>query len=68
TPKNIDDLIGTTGVVIHPINIEPGQNGKVKLDGETWIATTTGNNTIQKGQQVTINEIRGIRLIVTPTN
>lgn len=62
---NINGLIGKKGIVIETIgknNLEPGL---VKLDGETWSATSLDNEMIEKGASVEVHDIKGVRLIVT---
>ena len=62
---NINGIIGKKGIVIETIgknNLEPGL---VKLDGETWSATSLNNAPIEKGALVEVCDIKGVRLIVT---
>lgn len=62
---NISGLIGKRGIVIETIgknNLEPGL---VKLDGETWSATSLNEEAIEKGALVEVSDIKGVRLIVT---
>lgn len=62
---NINGLIGKKGIVIETIgknNLEPGL---VKLDGETWSATSLNDEAIEKGTLVEVSDIKGVRLIVT---
>ncbi|MGL4343745.1 MAG: NfeD family protein [Cellulosilyticaceae bacterium] len=67
TPTNIDALIGLKGTVLESIG--PGeQSGLVKLDGEIWTAISTNGEVIPKGATVVAEQIRGVRLFVTPSN
>lgn len=62
---NIDGLIGKKGIVIETIGKDNLEPGLVKLDGETWSATSANEEIIEKGTLVEINAIKGVRLIVT---
>lgn len=61
---NIDTLIGKTGLVLESIGENPAEVGQVKLDGEIWSAISSNSTAIDKGEQVIIDEIRGVRLVV----
>lgn len=64
-PTNIHKLIGQKGLVVKTIgqnNLEPGL---VKLDGETWSATSANNTVLEEGTVVEVQDIKGVRLIVT---
>ncbi len=65
-PTNIDKLIGKTGVVIQSIGKDAYETGLVKLDGEIWSAVSSNGSPILKGSSVKIQEIKGVKLIVTP--
>lgn len=65
-PTNIDALIGKKGIVLETITSSTCGVGQVKLDGEIWSAITLDNSSIEKGATVIIQEIRGVRLVVTP--
>ncbi|MBC8579470.1 MAG: NfeD family protein [Clostridiales bacterium] len=65
-PTNIDALIGKKGIVLEAITSSTCGVGQVKLDGEIWSAITLDNTSIEKGATVIIEEIRGVRLVVTP--
>lgn len=64
-PTNIDALIGQKGIVLEPIGETTHETGQVKLDGEIWSAISADGSYIEKGSIVTIEEIRGVRLIVS---
>ena len=65
-PTNIDKLIGKTGIVIQNIGEDTYETGLVKLDGEIWSAVSSNGSPILKGSSVKIQEIKGVKLIVTP--
>ena len=64
-PTSIDALIGKKGIVLESIASSTCGVGQVKLDGEIWSAITLDNASIEKGATVIIQEIRGVRLVVT---
>lgn len=60
---NSYSLIGQKAIVIEDINsIE--SKGKVKINGEVWSAKTSDENIIEKGTEVEITEITGVKLVV----
>ncbi|PHV71733.1 hypothetical protein CS063_04020 [Sporanaerobium hydrogeniformans] len=63
---NIDGLIGKKGIVIQAIGKDNLENGLVKLDGEVWTAISTTGEPILKETLVTINAVKGVKLIVSP--
>lgn len=65
TQVTIDVLIGQQGIVTEPIGQGTHELGQVKLDGETWSALTLEGSYIEKGSLVIVEEIRGLRLIVS---
>lgn len=65
-PTNIDKLIGKTGVVIQGIGEDTYETGLVKLDGEVWSAVSSNGSPVLKGSTVKVEEIKGVKLIVTP--
>lgn len=64
-PMNIDSLIGKKGIVTQDIGKDNFENGLVKLDGEIWTAVSKDGYPIKKGSIVHIQEIKGVRLIVS---
>ncbi|MCQ2979553.1 MAG: NfeD family protein [Clostridia bacterium] len=61
---NSDKLIGKVGLVIEDIN--PIESlGRVKIQGESWKATSTDNKEIEKGSKVKVDKIDGVTLYVT---
>lgn len=63
-PK-IDILLGKQGIVLETIPPCTYGVGKIKLDGEKWSAITLEEEPILKGHTVIIQEIRGLRLVVS---
>lgn len=60
---NLDAVIGKEAVVIETINNLEGK-GAVKVLGKEWSAITKENGeTIEKGALVTVEEIRGVKLV-----
>ncbi len=61
---NSDRLIGETAIVTEEINnLEAA--GCVKVKGLIWSAKSSDGNKIEKNKKVIINEIEGVKLIVT---
>lgn len=64
-PTNADRLIGQECPVTADIDPLTG-SGSVYIDGKTWSAKTLGNTTLAAGQIVRVEEIQGVKLIVSP--
>lgn len=60
---NAESLIGTVGIVMQEINNLQAQ-GMVQVNGQEWTARSTDDTVIEKGKEVLIEEIRGVKLIV----
>ena len=60
TETNVDSLIGTKAIVIE--DIKENSMGKVKTEGEIWLAVSKEN--IAKGETVIIESIDGTKLVV----
>lgn len=60
---NAESLIGTIGIVMQEINNLQAQ-GIVQVNGQEWTARSTDDTVIEKGKEVLIEEIRGVKLIV----
>ncbi|WP_372520529.1 NfeD family protein [Candidatus Ruminimicrobiellum ovillum] len=60
TETNVDSLIGTKAIVIEDIKVN--DMGKVKTEGEIWLAVS--NENIAKGETVVIESIDGTKLVV----
>lgn len=62
---NVNALVGKEALVTE--TIEPLHTGQAKVDGLTWSAAASDEHiTIQKGTTVVINDIEGVKLIVSP--
>lgn len=57
---NFDRIIGMTGLVTK--SIEKHENGRVKVDGKDWMAIS--NKEIEKGKEVEVLKIDGVKIIV----
>ena len=63
-PTNAYALIGKKGIVTKDINNIEGV-GQIKVNGETWSAKSTKENTIiKKGTEVEIEKIDGVKALV----
>lgn len=62
-PTNSDSLIGQIGQVIESIDNFQSQ-GRVKIDGLDWCARSDDGTKINKGTNVVVKKITGVRLIV----
>jgi len=65
TRTNIEALIGRKAIVLEPIDPLKSQ-GRVKIDGEDWKATSVNEEQIQQGTPVVIRGVDGVKLIVEP--
>jgi membrane protein implicated in regulation of membrane protease activity len=65
SPTNSDRYIGKTGFVKIDINNELG-TGQVTINGSVWSAKSQNNKPIKKGTKITVQDIKGVKLIVTP--
>ncbi len=59
-PANVDALINQEAIVLE--EIKPNKFGRVKIEGEEWLAESSEE--IQKGSHVKITEVKGVRLLV----
>ena len=66
-PTNTYSLIGKKGIVTAKINSLEAC-GQVKVNGEIWSAKCNSEEIIEKGTEVEILEIDGVKLIVQPCN
>lgn len=64
-PTNADRVIGAPARVTEEINDLNG-TGAVSVDGKIWTARSADESPIPVGARVTVREIRGVRLIVSP--
>ena len=65
TATNADRVIGKRAVVKERID-ELAGTGAVLADGKMWSARTADGSSIEPGSIVTVLEIRGVKLIVSP--
>ena len=62
---NAFSIIGKKAIVIKNIDKIDG-SGQIKVDGEVWSAEGEDDTVIEKGTEVEILKIDGVRAIVTP--
>ena len=62
---NAFSIIGKKALVIKDIDSINGI-GQIKVDGEVWSAEGLNGSNIEKGTEVEITKIDGVRAIVTP--
>lgn len=62
-PTNADMVIGQIGVVIDRID-NIAETGLVKVGGSVWTARTSDGSVIEMNEKVTVQEIRGVKLLV----
>ncbi|NMA67713.1 MAG: NfeD family protein [Clostridiaceae bacterium] len=60
---NVDMLIGQKGIVI--MDITEHATGQVKVRGQVWTAVSKTGENIKKDTEVVIEEIQGVKLIVS---
>ena len=62
---NAFSIIGKKAIVIKDIDSINGV-GQIKVDGEVWSAEGINGSNIEKGTEVEVTEIDGVRAIVSP--
>lgn len=62
---NAYSIIGKKGIVLQDINPTYGI-GQIKVAGEVWSAKTMDGSTIEKGTQIEVQKIDGVKAIVEP--
>ena len=62
---NVEAIVGKTGVVTKNIK-SINSTGQIKVDGETWSAISEDEIDIEKGTQIVVKDIKGVKAIVTP--
>ena len=67
TKTNVFSIVGKNAIVTKDINSING-TGLIKVDGETWSAEGKDGSNIEKGTEVEILKIDGVKAIVTPTS
>lgn len=63
TRTNVDSVIGKIGMVTDDIPALESP-GIVKVGGEMWSAISSDSRPIQKGHQVEVLQVKGVRLVV----
>ena len=63
-PTNADRNIGAQAIVLEDIDNTAGK-GSVNVRGTTWTARSKTGELIEKGSMVIVNEIEGVKLLVT---
>lgn len=66
TRTNIDSVIGTTGIVLTPIN-NIAAMGQVQLGGLEWSARSTDGTHIPTGALVKVDRVEGVKVFVSLT-
>lgn len=62
--SSIDTIIGSRGIAAAAID---GQNGQVKVGGDTWAARTAAPGLhVRTGDEVVVTAVDGVTLVVTP--
>ena len=64
---NAYSIIGKKGIVIQDINPTFGV-GQIKIAGEVWSAKTLDETIIEKGTEIKIIQIDGVKAVVEPTS
>ena len=65
--KITNSFVGKEGKVT--ITIEPIENkGQIRVGGETWSATSKNDTVIKEGTKVLVQDVDGVKAIVTPIN
>lgn len=62
---NAFSIIGKKGIVTQDINEAHGV-GQIKVAGEVWSAKTPDGSTIEKGTQIEVTKIDGVKAVVEP--
>lgn len=64
-PTNVDSVVGSTGVVVTPIN-NVAALGRVKLGGMEWSARSSDGSHIPEGALVCVDRVEGVKVFVSP--
>ena len=62
---NVDSVVGSTGMVVTPIN-NVAALGQVKLNGMEWSAHSTDGTHIPEGTLVKVDRVEGVKVFVSP--
>ena len=65
TRTNVDSIIGSTGIVLTPIN-NVAALGQVQVGGVEWSARSTDGSHISAGTLVRVDRIEGVKVFVSP--
>ena len=65
TATNIDSVIGSTGLVMVPID-NVTASGQVKLGAMVWTARSTDGSLIPEGTRIRVDRIEGVKVFVSP--
>ena len=65
TKTNVYSLVGKKAIVLETIDWQEG-TGQIKCEGEVWSAKTKEQVNIQKGTEVEIECIEGVKAFVKP--
>ncbi|MDL2276437.1 NfeD family protein [Breznakia sp. OttesenSCG-928-G09] len=61
---NANEIIGKTAIVIN--DFDPlTKEGRVMIEGMDWAAKTNDDSELQKGNEVIVKQIEGVKVIVT---
>lgn len=62
---NAYSIIGKKGIVMQDINPTHGV-GQIKVAGEVWSAKTSDGSMLEKGCEIEVKEIDGVKAVVEP--
>ena len=65
TRTNVDSVIGSTGIVLTPVN-NIAALGQVQINGVEWSARSTSGSHIPAGTMVKVDRIEGVKVFVSP--
>ena len=63
-PTNADRYIGLEGIVEETVDNTEGTDG-VKVEGSTWTARSSDGSQKEKGSNITVDRIDGVKLMVS---
>jgi len=64
TRTNVDSIIGSTGIVVTPVN-NIAALGQVSIGGMEWSARSTNGSHIPAGATVKVDRIEGVKVFVS---
>lgn len=62
--NSLEQIIGQTALVTK--DILPHSTGQAKLNGQIWTAVSADHQVMEKGKEVTVVRIEGVKLVVSP--